>query len=174
MHRLERWKWIILGVLLAGTVLALGTLGAFAFAIRQNPGNTFTREGIMQILSKESTVYFSDGKSKVGTFFEGQHRDYVPYDSIPPAIIDASRCSTSSAWRADRPGRKPYEQISIWRAACAASGNSSCGLSPVVFVDSEDHGRCRRTVPRSMRRGTHRMLAGCARRSRARRKRAGR
>src|SRR5687768_16080648 len=89
MQRLARWKWIILAVILSGTVLALGTAGAFAFAIRQNPNNTFTREGIMQILSKESTVYFSDGKTKVGTFFEGQHRDYVPYDSIPPILIDA-------------------------------------------------------------------------------------
>lgn len=89
MQWLARMKWIILGVILSGTVMALGTLGVFAFSIRQNPGNTFTREGIMQILSKESTVYFSDGKTKVGTFFEGQHRDYVPYDSIPPALVDA-------------------------------------------------------------------------------------
>ncbi|MEO6097978.1 MAG: transglycosylase domain-containing protein [Fibrobacteria bacterium] len=84
-----RTKWILLGSLLSGLVLALGGLGIFAIAIRQNPNNTFTRQGIMQILSKESTVYFSDGKSKVGTFFEGQHRDYVPYDSIPKAIIEA-------------------------------------------------------------------------------------
>ncbi|HKP96144.1 MAG TPA: transglycosylase domain-containing protein [Fibrobacteria bacterium] len=82
-------KWVFLGVVLTGSVFALGGLGIFAYSVRQNPNNTFTREGIMQILSKESTVYFSDGKTKVGTFFEGQHRDYVPYDSIPKAIIEA-------------------------------------------------------------------------------------
>ncbi len=88
--KLNRRPFIGLLVLIFGTfLLSLGVLGAFAFSIRQNPGNTFTREGIMQILSRESTVYFSDGKNKVGTFFEGQHRDYVPYDSIPPALIDA-------------------------------------------------------------------------------------
>jgi penicillin-binding protein 1A len=84
-----RFKWTILGTVLALLLLALGSVGAFALAVRRNPGNQFTREGIMQILSKESTVYYSDGKSKVGTFFEGQHRDYVPYDSIPKAIVDA-------------------------------------------------------------------------------------
>ena len=82
-------KWVILGALLSGLVFAMGGLGIFAVAIRQNPNNTFTREGIMRILSKESTVFFSDGKTKVGTFYEGQHRDYVPYDSIPKAIIEA-------------------------------------------------------------------------------------
>lgn len=89
MQRFARWKWIVLGVLLAGAVASLAGLGAFAIAIRRNPANTFSREGIMQILSKESTVYFSDGKTKVGTFFEGSHRDYVPYDSIPKPLVDA-------------------------------------------------------------------------------------
>src|SRR3954462_11312388 len=82
-------KWVFLGTILTGAVLALGSLGIFAVAIRQNPNNAFTRDGIMQILSKESTVFYSDGKTKVGTFFEGQHRDYVPYDSIPKTIIEA-------------------------------------------------------------------------------------
>ncbi len=89
MSFLAKLKWVFLGTVLTGLVLAMGGLGVFAVAIRQNPNNTFTRDGIMQILSKESTVYYSDGKSKVGTFFEGQHRDYVPYDSIPKTIIEA-------------------------------------------------------------------------------------
>ncbi len=82
-------KWTILGVGTAGVALALGGFGAFTIATHQNPNNTFTRDGIMQILSKESTVYYSDGKTKVGTFFEGQHRDYVPFDSIPPLIVQS-------------------------------------------------------------------------------------
>ncbi|MDB5103308.1 MAG: Peptidoglycan glycosyltransferase [Fibrobacteres bacterium] len=89
MSFLTRLKWVILGTVLTGSVFALGALGVFAVSIHQNPNNTFTRAGIMQILSKESTVYYSDGKTKVGTFFEGQHRDYVPYDSIPKTIIEA-------------------------------------------------------------------------------------
>jgi penicillin-binding protein 1A len=89
MKLTPRFKWTILGTVLAILLLALGSVGAFALAVGRNPGDQFTREGIMQILSKESTVYYSDGKAKVGTFFEGQHRDYVPYDSIPKAIVDA-------------------------------------------------------------------------------------
>lgn len=85
----SRMKWAVLGSALAVLLLSMGAVGAFALAVRSDPGNQFTREAIMQILSKESTVYYSDGKAKVGTFFEGQHRDYVPFDSIPKPIIDA-------------------------------------------------------------------------------------
>jgi penicillin-binding protein 1A len=86
---LGKLKWMALFAGLGATALALTGMGFFAMAIQQNPGNAFTRDGIMQILSKESTVYYSDGKTKVGTFFEGQHRDYVPFDSIPRTIVDA-------------------------------------------------------------------------------------
>lgn len=85
----RKLKWAALFVALGATATALTGMGFFAMAVGQNPGNTFTRDGIMQILSKESTVYFSDGKTKVGTFFEGAHRDYVPYDTIPTMIVDA-------------------------------------------------------------------------------------
>ncbi len=57
--------------------------------IRQNPNGLYSREGIMALLARESTVYFSDRKTRVGTFFTDLHRDYVPYDSIPIVLINA-------------------------------------------------------------------------------------
>ena len=61
----------------------------FQYAIRQNPRNQFTLEGIKSILSKESVVYYSNEEDRVGTFFQGLHREYIPYSSIPPLLIDA-------------------------------------------------------------------------------------
>ncbi len=82
-------KWAIIGLLATGALAALPAFFLFIATIRQNPNNTFTRDGILQILSMESTVFYSDGKSKVGNFYEGQHRDYVPYDSIPPILVQS-------------------------------------------------------------------------------------
>jgi membrane peptidoglycan carboxypeptidase len=79
---------VILLVLAAGA----GLLAAFIvlqYKIRQDPGKRFTREGIMKILARESAVFYSDGKTRVGTFFQDFHRDYVPYDSIPQILVDA-------------------------------------------------------------------------------------
>ncbi len=74
---------------IACLLLGAAGLAAFQFAIRADPDQVFTREGILKILARESVVYYSDGQTKVGTFFTGAHRDYVPHDSIPPRIIEA-------------------------------------------------------------------------------------
>ncbi len=84
-------KTALVALILSASSLAagLGALLALQIAVRQAPGDTFTRAGIMRILTSESVVYFSDGKTRLGTFFEGTHRDYVPYDSIPTLLVDA-------------------------------------------------------------------------------------
>ncbi|MDR3002558.1 MAG: penicillin-binding protein [Fibromonadaceae bacterium] len=49
----------------------------------------FTRENILRNLEGESRVFYSDGATVIGSFFDTNHRLYVPYDSIPQALIDA-------------------------------------------------------------------------------------
>ena len=80
--------WLIAPLLLL-TAMAVVAAAALKIAIARNPGDLFTREGILKIQARESVVLYSDGKTKVGTFFEGAHRDYVVFDSIPRPIVDA-------------------------------------------------------------------------------------
>jgi membrane peptidoglycan carboxypeptidase len=85
-------KFLILGLAVPAAALAVAgatALAGFQIAIRRVPENTFTREGIEKILERESVVLYADGKTRVGTFFEGSHRDYLPFDSIPRMLIDA-------------------------------------------------------------------------------------
>jgi len=55
----------------------------------EDPENKFTRENILQNLNGESRVLYSDGATVIGSFFDTNHRLYVPYDSIPQTLIDA-------------------------------------------------------------------------------------
>ncbi|MDR0515906.1 MAG: penicillin-binding protein [Fibromonadaceae bacterium] len=55
----------------------------------QDPSGKFTKENILQNLNGESRVFYSDGVSVIGSFFDTNHRLYVPYDSIPQTLIDA-------------------------------------------------------------------------------------
>jgi len=54
-----------------------------------DPENKFTRENILQNLNGETRVFYSDGATVIGSFFDTNHRLYVPYDSIPQTLIDA-------------------------------------------------------------------------------------
>jgi membrane peptidoglycan carboxypeptidase len=68
--------------------------GAFLFYLffivpKQDPDGKFTRENILSNLNGESRVFYSDGVSVLGSFFDTNHRLYVPFDSIPQTLIDA-------------------------------------------------------------------------------------
>jgi membrane peptidoglycan carboxypeptidase len=62
----------------------------------QDPENKFTKENILQNLNGETRVFYSDGVTVIGSFFDTNHRLYVPYDSIPQTLIDAIVSSEDS------------------------------------------------------------------------------
>jgi len=52
-------------------------------------GDEISQGNIEKILAVESPVYYADGVSKVGVFFESAHRQYVPYQKIPTDFVNA-------------------------------------------------------------------------------------
>ena len=91
-----RWKrWGIrlsktLGVVGVGTGLlaavGLGTAWwSYDYYVVQNPGHHIDRSHILSIIAQESPVYYSDQQTRIGVFFENEHREYVPYAEIPLA-----------------------------------------------------------------------------------------
>ncbi|MCB9676562.1 MAG: transglycosylase domain-containing protein [Alphaproteobacteria bacterium] len=73
------------GVLSAG----VGVVGLIATGLlyRQyvivDPGAHIDAEHIRTIISQESPVYYRDGTTRIGVFFEDEHRQYVPYEELP-------------------------------------------------------------------------------------------
>ncbi|GHV15428.1 hypothetical protein AGMMS49938_13640 [Fibrobacterales bacterium] len=61
----------------------------FVIVPNQDPDDKFNRETVLRNLSGESRVFYRDGNSVIGSFFDTNHRLYVPYDSIPQGLIDA-------------------------------------------------------------------------------------
>ena len=53
------------------------------------PGSAIRQENIERILAVESPVYYSDGITKIGVFFQQSHRQYVPYEEIPREFVNA-------------------------------------------------------------------------------------
>ena len=74
--------------LLAG--LAVAGIGlAYWRLILLYDGEDVSRDHFRRLLSTESPVYYGDGESLVGVFFQKEHRRYVPFDEIPPTFIEA-------------------------------------------------------------------------------------
>jgi len=87
-------------LLMLGAALAIAASVFFYYLFyivpNQDPEGKFTRENILRNLHGESRVFYSDGVSVIGSFFDTNHRLYVPYDSIPQALIDAIISSEDS------------------------------------------------------------------------------
>lgn len=71
---------LILTAVLSGTIYRLVVL---------EPGDEIKSENIHRILGKESHVFYSDGKTKLGVFFDTAHRQYVSYSDIPKNFVNA-------------------------------------------------------------------------------------
>jgi penicillin-binding protein 1A len=54
-----------------------------------HPGDEIRPENISNILGKESPVFYSDGTTRLGVFFDEAHRQYVYYEDIPVHFINA-------------------------------------------------------------------------------------
>lgn len=63
--------------------------GTFYWLVVLHPGKEIDSDYIQRILGKETPVLYSDGKTRLGVFFDEAHRQYVRFDEIPPDFVSA-------------------------------------------------------------------------------------
>jgi len=89
----RRWVRTIarLGVIgLAASAVGVGLLGwQYKLYVLDEPGDHIAPEHIRGIIAQESPVYFRDGKTRVGVFFEDEHRQLVPFERLPTSYVAA-------------------------------------------------------------------------------------
>ncbi len=83
---LKRLFFFIGAIACLATVIAVGF---YAWLVIFNPGEAIRQGSIEDILGVESPVYYRDGHSKIGVFFEKTHRQYVPYEQMPKRFVEA-------------------------------------------------------------------------------------
>lgn len=67
----------------------LGVSGGFYWFVVLHPGDEIDPANIQRILGKETPVFFSDGTTRLGVFFDQAHRQYVSYEQIPKDFVNA-------------------------------------------------------------------------------------
>ena len=82
-----RIRGFLLWVFLLLLIGCASLVGAYYYFIVLNPGEEISRENIQRIFAVESPVYYDDGKTVIGVFFQEEHRTYVPYERIPRFFV---------------------------------------------------------------------------------------
>ncbi|MFM2246886.1 MAG: hypothetical protein RL071_2960 [Pseudomonadota bacterium] len=90
LRRLIRWALALTITALVSIGLAIaGALGLFESERLGAGADAFTDAQIKAIIAQESPVLYRDGKTRIGVFFAEEHRQYVTFDELPPAWVDA-------------------------------------------------------------------------------------
>jgi len=70
-------------------LVPLGFLGYIYYETTRETSERIERGAIEQVINSESPVYYSDGQTPIGVFFEKTHSKYINYNDIPKIFIKA-------------------------------------------------------------------------------------
>ncbi len=82
-------KKLFLFVTVTCVIALAAVLGYVYRLVVLEPGDEIKIENIRSILGKESHVFYSDGITKLGVFFDTAHRQYITYGEIPENFVNA-------------------------------------------------------------------------------------
>jgi len=83
------FKKLFIIVTITCVICVAALLGGVYWLVVVEPGDEIQIDNIHKILGKESPVFYSDGKTKLGVFFDTAHRQYVSYSDIPKNFVYA-------------------------------------------------------------------------------------
>ena len=80
---------IALCLILLSVITVAGIFTVLYVQVSRETKERIQRGVIENIIFSESPVYYDDGESVMGVFFEKTHRRYIQYRNIPPQFIKA-------------------------------------------------------------------------------------
>ncbi|MBW2710181.1 MAG: transglycosylase domain-containing protein, partial [Deltaproteobacteria bacterium] len=83
MKRILLWAFCLL------VMVMLVFLGSTYYEITKETSERINRGAINQVINSESPVYYSDGQTPIGVFFEKTHSKYIHYNDIPKIFVKA-------------------------------------------------------------------------------------
>ncbi len=85
--RLAVWSSASLAVTLF--FMGLGLTSVFFFEVYFGDESNLKKSTILAKINEETSIFYLDEETRIGSFFEDYHRRYVPIDEVPQHLIDA-------------------------------------------------------------------------------------
>lgn len=82
-------KRILIFLFILLIVLPSAFLGYFYYRVTREAATRIERGAIDRVIASESPVYYGDGHTPIGVFFEMTHRKYIGYEDIPKVFVKA-------------------------------------------------------------------------------------
>ena len=82
-------KRILIFLFILLIVLPSAFLGYFYYRVTREASTRIDRGAIDRVIASESPVYYGDGHTPIGVFFEMTHRKYINYEAIPKVFVKA-------------------------------------------------------------------------------------
>ena len=67
----------------------LGVTSVLLYQVHFGDDSSLRRSAIIAKIKEETTIYYDDEESPMGSFFEDTHRQYVPIEDVPGHLINA-------------------------------------------------------------------------------------
>jgi penicillin-binding protein 1A len=81
--------YTVFSLLLLLTIAVAGTLAFVYVQLSRETEERIRRGAIQSVISSESPVFYDDGETVMGVFFERIHRRYIRYPNIPAQFVKA-------------------------------------------------------------------------------------
>ncbi len=91
------FRLLLLSIVLAVVAAAGGGFWLYR-QIVEEPGEEIELAYIQRILGRESHVFYRDGTTPLGVFFDTSHRQYISFDEIPEDFVNALVASEDSVF----------------------------------------------------------------------------
>lgn len=72
-----------------GVIVGAGIASLITFQVFYGDVSELEKSTILSRINEETTIYTLDEKTKIGSFFDESHRNYVPIDNVPAHMIRA-------------------------------------------------------------------------------------
>ncbi|WP_158998304.1 transglycosylase domain-containing protein [Pigmentibacter ruber] len=86
---MKKILFLFLFLIFLSCIPVFGGIGYVAWQVYAGNYADFEKSRIIEILSKETVLYYADGQSQLGSLFGQEHRIYVNIDQIPQAMKDS-------------------------------------------------------------------------------------